>query len=357
MPLDLIKSVPWGREEITWMIPVMIWSCVNMHKRPFHPCLWLIQMVPAMLLLLIVSISPAAAQTTAERQASLDRVRQANVHYDAGEFHDALRLYKQAHRELDDHRLLYRIGLSYEYLNNIVRARQYLLAFLEAEPDTPYAGRIAAKVDRLETLEASVQSYIAISSEPAGATVYLNGDLGSPEGATPVTVPVGPGEHLITLVFADRRRLEDVVTVSAGQTIEHHVKVVAATSSNTETTAPVEPVVEQVAPTAPLATPAARPDPGVLTDANLAPPGLISFVSWTSIFAGNGLLAWGLIERASYGDGGAGKMIAGGLLVGAGFYLVASHDGARSYEKGATQATIGPSADGTGLGVGVRWRY
>ncbi|WP_230467329.1 PEGA domain-containing protein [Lujinxingia vulgaris] len=169
--------------------------------------------------------APLYAQSS---EAALDTVREANDHYDAGEFSRALLKYRQAFDVLEDVRLLYRIGLSYENLGNYARARQTLLRYLELDKDSPVEGRVRAKIDQLRDLEENIQAYLVVDSVPAGATVYLNEYMGEPEGEAPVTMPVGAGENVVTLVFPDRQRLQAVVEVGAGATVERIFQVGSA---------------------------------------------------------------------------------------------------------------------------------
>lgn len=196
--------------------------------------------------------APLYAQGSDE---ALDTVREANGHYDAGEFSDALLKYRQAYDVLEDVRLLYRIGLSYENLGNYARARQTLLRYLELDKDSPVEGRVRAKIDQLRDLEENIQAYLVVDSVPAGATVYLNEYMGEPEGQAPVTMPVGAGENIVTLVFPDRQRLQAVVEVGAGATVERIFQVgSAAPPRQSEELASAETTeVEVDEPEAPLA--------------------------------------------------------------------------------------------------------
>lgn len=195
--------------------------------------------------------APLYAQGSDE---ALDTVREANGHYDAGEFSRALLKYRQAYDVLEDVRLLYRIGLSYENLGNYARARQTLLRYLELDNDSPVEGRVRAKIDQLRDLEENIQAYLVIDSVPAGATVYLNEYMGEPEGEAPVTMPVGAGENIVTLVFPDRQRLQAVVEVGAGATVERIFQVgSAAPPRQSEELASAETTeVEVDGPEAPL---------------------------------------------------------------------------------------------------------
>ncbi|MFU8804773.1 MAG: PEGA domain-containing protein [Bradymonadaceae bacterium] len=310
-----------------------------------------------------VFAAPAMGQTAAQRQAALDAVRIANEHYDAGEFVEALPLYKQAYRDLDDVRLLYRIGLTYEYLNNVVRAREYLTDYLKADPQTPYAGRIRAKIDGLNNLEDTVQSYLSVNSEPRGATVYLNGDLGTPEGTTPVIVPVGAGEHTITLVFKDRRRVEEVVAVGAGQTLEHMIHIragpVAEQDSEVEEPVVVEEAAEAVVAAEPVAAEpvAARPRHDVLTQVDIGPPAWLMFFSWTGMIVGDGLIGYGIYTGVKEGTGGTGFIVGGAALALTGLYFLAIRDWSRHLEDIDLTAGVGSTSDGHGVGFGFRLRY
>lgn len=161
----------------------------------------------------------------ADRDAALDMVRQANTHYDAGQFSEALRLYRDAYDRLDDERLLYRIGLSYENMGNYMRARQFLEEYLERDPDSPVRGRVEANLQQLEALEANIQAYLDIETDPAGAEIYLHGYMGESEGTAPAQVPVGAGQNQVTLVFPEGQRLEVTIEVGAGRRVERFFQV------------------------------------------------------------------------------------------------------------------------------------
>lgn len=190
--------------------------------------IWSFARLVALAVCLIFVALPARAD--AQDSAALNMVRQANSHYDEGQFRDALRLYLTAYDALKDVRLLYRIGLSYEQIGNYQRAREYLVHYLRADADSPVKGRVEAKIGQLRSLEENIQAFLAIETEPAGAEVYVHGYMGKAEGKTPVEFPVGAGENTVTLVFPAGQRLEVAIDVGAGQREERFFQVGTASA-------------------------------------------------------------------------------------------------------------------------------
>jgi hypothetical protein len=68
------------------------------------------------------------------------------------------------------------------------------------------------------TLEKTVAGPLAVSSEPPGATVYLNGKM---EGTTPLTITsIAPGEHTLMVAMEGYSDFTQTVTITAeGNTV------------------------------------------------------------------------------------------------------------------------------------------
>lgn len=175
---------------------------------------------------------------------SLDTVREANQRYDGGAFVEALRLYRVAYDQMSDARLLYRIGLTYEHIGNYQRAREVLEHYLREDPESPVRGRVEANILSLQRLEENIQSYLRVETEPAGAEVFLHGYFGKSEGLTPVTIPVGAGENVVTLLFPEGQRLEVPVEVRAGGTEERFFQIGTAARPSDEVASVETPPVE-----------------------------------------------------------------------------------------------------------------
>ncbi len=310
-------------------------------------------------ILALVLCMPAVAEVHAGDP--LDTVREANQHYDSGRFAEALRLYRVAYDGLDDGRLLYRIGLSYENLGNYQRAREFLERYLQADPDSPVKGRVEANIAQLTALEDNIQSFLVVETEPAGAEIYLYGYMGASEGSAPVTVPVGAGTNQVTLVFPQGQRLEVNVDVPAGTKEERFFSVGTATRpTESEEVAsiedgPVEPAEERpvVEPTEEPEEDGDEPDERVaeveddvipmpgsepeerrriqLDNVDIGPPGWAQTLAVIGIAGGNLLLLSALIDAGNFegrdGDpietyGGPGAVFLGLVGVGGGYYLL-----------------------------------
>lgn len=290
---------------------------------------------------------------------ALDQVRTANEHYDAGDFRQALKYYRTAYDELEDERLLYRIGLSYDNLANYQMARRFLEEYLQRDPDSDVRGRVEAMLKQAQRLEESVQSYLSVESEPEGAEIYLHGYMGEPAGTTPAKVPVGAGTLEVTLEFAQGQRLQVVLEVDAGETVERFFQVgtgepvardgegeeVASTElAAVETVEQPEdaPPQEQVPPDEveeptpdeeaepddadPIPTPQEDDIDTQLDYVDAGPPWWASTLGITGIALGHIWLFWGLGSGADSvpppRGGVGGAILGGGLLIGGGFYLL-----------------------------------
>ncbi len=311
------------------------------------------------------------------QQDPLDKVRAANSHYDNGEFRRALRLYREAHDEIGDERLLYRIGLSYENIGNYQRAREFLEQYLREDPESPVRGRVEATIGQLTNLERQIQSTLLLETEPPGAEVYLERYMGQSEGQTPVEIPVGAGENSVTLVFPQGQRLEVVVDVGAGEREERFFQVGTGERPTTapdeivdRTDDPVDEPVDEpvedpdrdpdeerpaVAQDDAIPVPGAEPRrrPIQLDDVNIGPPLLAHAGGVALIFLGNASIYWGAYHMYRYRTGG-GFLLMGATAVGAGTFLLA-RNWRNSLRPAPARATAGVEARVGPLGLTLTW--
>src|SRR5690606_32733210 len=127
--------------------------------------------------------------------------------------------YQLSYSLTKDDRVLYRIGLCYENLSNYQRAREHLELYLLADPRSQYRDRIEAKLSTLRELEATMQAFLSVTTDPPGGRVWVNRKDGPPAGIAPARIPVGPGTHTV-LVRLGEREIEDRVTVAERETVE-----------------------------------------------------------------------------------------------------------------------------------------
>lgn len=157
----------------------------------------------ATLIVMLFVCGPAFAQNgTPSKQTAakvLRLVKDANDEFDRGEFGDALELYQEAYDLYPDAVLLYRIGLSAENTGDKRRAVAAYSAFVDAaKSDDATAQTVKG---RIAELQASIPPLVKITSNPAGADVFVNDLDGRSLGQTPGSfeIPTGDVEVLIRL--------------------------------------------------------------------------------------------------------------------------------------------------------------
>lgn len=166
---------------------------------------------------LTMAASPVAAAPTSdladEAQFHFSR---GNRQYQAGRIEDALGAYYLSNRLVPNRNVQFNIARCLERLSRFdeaFRAWQTLLD--EKMPDSERA-TVTASIDQLRPNLALVH----ITTEPAGATIFVNrGDLGS-RGSTPKVLSLNPGSARLLLEMPGFRSVELPVELVRGQQTE-----------------------------------------------------------------------------------------------------------------------------------------
>lgn len=143
---------------------------------------------------LLVGGATARADDAATAKALFQAGAQA---YGAGNFQDAVRLFRRAY-ELDPHpELVYNVGQAYEKLGDVPNALRSFREYLRLAPDAKDRPAVEIGIQRLEheLAERGVQQ-ISITSRPGGARLTLDG---KDVGQTPWTGEIAPGRHRAVL--------------------------------------------------------------------------------------------------------------------------------------------------------------
>lgn len=133
---------------------------------------------------------------------SVDLAEEAELHfrlgvnaYSARDLTTALDHLLTSHRLAPNRNTSFNIGRCYSELQRPDQAWRYYNIAVEGEPDPQLKASVLEAMAELEPYIARVQ----VTSEPSGATVYVERrDLGS-RGITPVTLALEPGEHTLIL--------------------------------------------------------------------------------------------------------------------------------------------------------------
>ena len=148
----------------------------------------------ALLLLVLVSVSSANAQTSAKEQAR-ELYGQGNARFDAGDFEGAAQAFKQAYELVQYPIILFNLGLSYEQLGKPVDAVQAFEKVIAAP------GKL--KPERVEQAKSSLSKQLALVAELSvtcnveGATIKVDGEE---IGAFPLPKPLQVASGRIILM-------------------------------------------------------------------------------------------------------------------------------------------------------------
>lgn len=179
---------------------------------------------PALFCALVIAVAswaPALRANDLADEAELNFTLGAH-HYQRGEYREALAHFLASNRLVPNRNVLFNIARCYEKLAAFPEAYRYYSFAYEAETDAESRARIeaarAALADKIALLD--------ITSDPPGATIYLDRrDLG-PRGSAPRKLGVSPGEYTVILELPGYYPVEQRLSaLAAGQSAEVRVEL------------------------------------------------------------------------------------------------------------------------------------
>ncbi|MCA9491961.1 MAG: PEGA domain-containing protein, partial [Myxococcales bacterium] len=133
--------------------------------------------------------------------------------YSEGRTDDALQYMLASHRLVPNRNVEFNIARCFEELGMLDEAWRHYDDYARAEPDPQARAEAEAALLRLGQRVARVE----ITSDPPGATVYVDRvDLG-PRGQTPLTLAMSEGKHPIVLDLPGHARAERTAELVVGQ--------------------------------------------------------------------------------------------------------------------------------------------
>jgi hypothetical protein len=169
--------------------------------------------VVAMLVACLIAPRARAAAQRATEEAE----REYKLGYHAlrdGDCAAALVHYRRSYELSPRPRTLFNMAVCEEELGLTVDAWHRYRAFLAAAEDRDAKIVVKARA-RIEALRATLTGKVAVSSNPPGATVSVDG--GETRGVTPITLALAPGEHTIRLTMPAADPVERTVEVVPDQ--------------------------------------------------------------------------------------------------------------------------------------------
>jgi len=142
--------------------------------------------------------------------------------YDAGDFRGALQHFLASNRLVPNRNVVFNIARCYEQLKQAPDAYRYYASALESETDPKLRQRL---VDALARIAPNV-ALLRVTTDPPGASVYLDRrDLGA-RGATPRTLALAPGAHKVLVELAGYEPAQsESVELKLGATAEVTLKL------------------------------------------------------------------------------------------------------------------------------------
>ena len=183
-----------------------------------------IMLLPLVLLLCLLCVPKVTAQGT-----EAERLLQKGIDdYNDLEFERAIQLLERAlnlglpdKSKVDAYKYL---GFVYIVDEQVPKAKEMFRKLLEIDPNHQLSPHASPKLTQVfnevkSQFKPSVQTgSIAVESTPAGASIYLDGELQGVK--TPATLSVKLGAHTVKLSLEGYEDIEKAVTVQAAQTAE-----------------------------------------------------------------------------------------------------------------------------------------
>lgn len=177
---------------------------------------WRSLVVPFCLLsaLLLAAAGPALAQdeTTEKAKAAFARGKTA---LDAGQFPEALAAFQEAYALKPLPPMLKNIAVVHESMGNLPLAVEFYGKYLESNPKD--ADKIRESVANLKKTLDTSWATIQLTTEPAGASVWVGTKAGPPRGTTPFTLQVPSGKQTLILEKTGFQVVTRPLSVAAGR--------------------------------------------------------------------------------------------------------------------------------------------
>lgn len=187
-------------------------------------------------------VSTAHAQENQDAETAkkvLTLIREGNAAFDEEKYDTAFDKYEQAYELYPDPAILVRLGKTSEKLGETKKAIGYYKEFARLMPDDPAAEKLA---QRAEELEGELPITVAVTSEPAGAQIFLDKAMQESVGTTPAEVELTAGEHTLYLKKKGFETAAEGVTVEADGEQSVEVTLTRAMISENGSDGSVEPI-------------------------------------------------------------------------------------------------------------------
>jgi hypothetical protein len=175
----------------------------------------------------LIAASPASAQTDADRARARTAYTEGQRLFDAGDFAGALARFEEAYTIVNNPVVLLGVASAQERLGRTAEARATLERYLRERPSAPDRADIEARIAAMPAgaAPATAPGTLVITSDPAGASVVIDGE--SSGAVTPTEVSLAAGTHEVALALSGFELATRSVTMSDGARTEVAVTLTA----------------------------------------------------------------------------------------------------------------------------------
>lgn len=150
---------------------------------------------------------------------------QAREHFSARRFAEAIEEFLWSNRIVPNSRVGFNVALCFLQLGDLENAYAYFSEYLAGEDTAEGADARRAQAARyVGEMSASV-ALVRVTSEPAGATVYVDTEEHGAYGVTPRTLALPVGAHTLTFRADGHHAVTQTVALERGRTVDLNVEL------------------------------------------------------------------------------------------------------------------------------------
>lgn len=161
---------------------------------------------------------PKAGSVSSDEEIAkqvLSLIREANAAFEAGDYTLAASKYEQAYALYPDPSILVRLGKTAEKTGDTAGALGYYQEFVRLLPDDPTSAELATTIAELQK---TVAVKVEVTSEPSGASIFVDAEVEPADSPTPAVLELTPGTYELRFEKDGFASATETVEVVAGQT-------------------------------------------------------------------------------------------------------------------------------------------
>ena len=159
---------------------------------------------------------PGKSDEDPKRTEARKKYAEGETKVAAGDYEGAYAAYKAANEAVPASQALFKMAVSLEKLDKAGEALTTYQAFLGSNPPPAMEPKVAEAQARVAELKKKIPVIVKVTSDPAGASVYVDGVVQM--GTTPMEVKAPPGKHKVRVTSPGYDPFEKEIEVEAGAT-------------------------------------------------------------------------------------------------------------------------------------------